>query len=55
MPAADTSLSVAEAIDVAREAADFVLLQRGLDVIRHGIEEGRRTFANTLKCRCRAR
>jgi Mg2+-importing ATPase len=49
MHAADTSLSVAEAVDVAREAADFVLLQRGLDVIRHGIEEGRRTFANTLK------
>jgi Mg2+-importing ATPase len=40
---------VDQAVDVAREAADFVLLQRGLDVIRHGIEEGRRTFANTLK------
>jgi Mg2+-importing ATPase len=49
MHAADTSLSVDEAVDVAREAADFVLLERGLDVIRRGIEEGRRTFANTLK------
>jgi Mg2+-importing ATPase len=49
MHAADTSLSVDQAVDVAREAADFVLLQRDLDVIRHGIEEGRRTFANTLK------
>jgi Mg2+-importing ATPase len=49
MHAADTSLSVDQAADVAREAADFVLLQRGLDVIRYGIEEGRRTFANTLK------
>jgi len=49
MYAADTSLSVADAVDVAREAADFVLLERGLDVIRRGIEEGRRTFANTLK------
>ncbi|HVQ13358.1 MAG TPA: magnesium-translocating P-type ATPase, partial [Vicinamibacterales bacterium] len=49
MHAADTSLSVDQAVDVAREAADFVLLQRGLDVIHHGIEEGRRTFANTLK------
>ena len=49
MHAADTSLAVAEAVDVAREAADFVLLERGLDVIRRGIEEGRRTFANTLK------
>ena len=49
MHAADTSLSVDSAVDVAREAADFVLLERNLDVIRSGIEEGRRTFANTLK------
>jgi Mg2+-importing ATPase len=49
MHAADTSLSVEQANDVAREAADFVLLERSLDVIRRGIEEGRRTFANTLK------
>jgi Mg2+-importing ATPase len=49
MHSADTSLSVDQAVDVAREAADFVLLQRNLEVIRRGIEEGRRTFANTLK------
>lgn len=49
MYAADTSLSVDQAADVAREAADFVLLERNLDVIRQGIEEGRKTFANTLK------
>jgi Mg2+-importing ATPase len=49
MHAADTSLSVEQAVDVARQAADFVLLERSLDVIRRGIEEGRRTFANTLK------
>jgi Mg2+-importing ATPase len=49
MHAADTSLSVDGAVDVAREAADFVLLDRDLSVIRRGIEEGRRTFANTLK------
>jgi Mg2+-importing ATPase len=49
MHAADTSLSVEDAVDVARTAADFVLLERSLDVIRRGIEEGRRTFANTLK------
>jgi len=49
MHAADTSLSVEQAVDVAREAADFVLLERSLEVIRRGIEEGRRTFANTLK------
>jgi Mg2+-importing ATPase len=36
-------------VDVAREAADFVLLERHLDVIRVGIAEGRKTFANTLK------
>ena len=42
MHAADTSLSVEDAVDVAREAADFVLLERDLDVIRRGIEEGRR-------------
>jgi Mg2+-importing ATPase len=49
MHAADTSLSVEGAVDVAREAADFVLLERELDVILRGVAEGRRTFANTLK------
>lgn len=49
MHAADTSLSVERAVDVAREAADFVLLDRDLEVLRRGIEAGRRTFANTLK------
>jgi Mg2+-importing ATPase len=52
MHAADTSISVEHAVDVAREAADFVLLERHLDVIRGGIEEGRKTFANTLKYVC---
>jgi Mg2+-importing ATPase len=49
MHAADTSMSVDQAVDVAKEAADFVLLERHLDVLRRGIEEGRKTFANTLK------
>ncbi len=49
MHAADTSLSVEHAVDVARAAADFVLLDSHLDVIRSGIEEGRKTFANTMK------
>ncbi len=49
MHAADASLSVDTAADVAREAADFVLLRRDLHVIRAGILEGRHTFANTLK------
>jgi Mg2+-importing ATPase len=46
---ADIGISVDQAVDVAKEAADFVLLQRDLGVLRAGIEEGRRTFANTLK------
>ncbi len=49
MHAADTSISVEKAADVAKEAADFVLLDRHLDVVRRGITEGRKTFANTLK------
>jgi Mg2+-importing ATPase len=47
--AADIGISVEQAVDVAKEAADFVLLRRDLGVLRAGIEEGRRTFANTLK------
>ncbi|MGE0450627.1 MAG: magnesium-translocating P-type ATPase [Vicinamibacterales bacterium] len=49
MHAADASLSVDQAVDVARQAADLVLMERELSVIRRGVEEGRRTFANTLK------
>jgi Mg2+-importing ATPase len=47
--AADVGVSVDSAVDVAKEAADFVLLKQDLDVLRQGIEEGRRTFANTMK------
>jgi len=47
--AADVGISVDTAVDVARESADFVLLEHSLDVLRRGIEEGRITFANTLK------
>ena len=47
--AADVSISVNTAVDVAKEAADFVLMDSGLDVLRRGIELGRTTFANTLK------
>jgi Mg2+-importing ATPase len=47
--AADVGISVEQAVDVAKEAADFVLMRRDLGVLRAGIEEGRRTFANTLK------
>jgi len=47
--AADVGISVEEAVDVARESADIILLRRDLDVLRSGVEDGRRTFANTLK------
>ena len=47
--AADVSISVDTAVDVAKEAADFVLLEQSLSVLRQGIQEGRQTFANTLK------
>jgi Mg2+-importing ATPase len=47
--AADVGVSVDTAVDVAREAADFVLLEHSLEVICEGIAEGRRIFANTLK------
>jgi magnesium-transporting ATPase (P-type) len=40
---------VEEAVDVARKSADIILLSRDLDVLRSGVEDGRRTFANTLK------
>ena len=47
--AADVGISVDTAVDVAKEAADFVLLKTDLDILRQGIDEGRTTFANTLK------
>lgn len=47
--AADVGISVEGAVDVAKASADFVLLRPDLEVLRAGIEEGRRTFANTLK------
>ncbi|MBK8834986.1 MAG: HAD-IC family P-type ATPase [Anaerolineae bacterium] len=47
--ASDVGISVDTAVDVAKDAADFVLLRQDLDILREGIDEGRRTFANTLK------
>ena len=47
--AADASISVDTATDIVKEAADFLLLEKDLMVLAKGIEEGRRTFANTLK------
>ncbi|KQX20343.1 MULTISPECIES: magnesium-translocating P-type ATPase [unclassified Sphingomonas] len=47
--AADVGISVDNAVDVARESADIVLLRPDLHIIRLGVEDGRRIFANTLK------
>jgi P-type Mg2+ transporter len=47
--AADVGISVESAVDVAKEAADIVLLEKNLSVLVDGVQEGRRTFANTMK------
>ena len=47
--AADVGISVANAVDVAKDAADILLRERRLDVLHRGIIEGRRAFANVLK------
>lgn len=46
---ADVSISVDSAVDVAKEAANIVLLQNDLHVLAAGVQIGRTTFANTLK------
>jgi Mg2+-importing ATPase len=47
--AADVGISVDTAVDVAKDAADIVLLEKDLGVLVDGVREGRATFANTLK------
>ncbi len=47
--AADVGISVESAADVAKDAADIVLLDKDLGVLADGVMEGRRIFANTLK------
>lgn len=47
--ASDVGISVNTAVDVAKEAADIVLLEKELEILKDGVVEGRKTFANTLK------
>ncbi len=47
--AADIGISVDGAVDVAKESADIILLEKSLMVLEQGVIEGRRTFANMLK------
>lgn len=46
---ADIGISVDSAVDIAKEAADIILLEKSLMVLEDGVEEGRKTFANMLK------
>ena len=45
----DVGISVNNAVDVAKESADIILLQNDLTVLAEGVIEGRKTFANTMK------
>jgi len=47
--AADVGISVNNAVDIAKETADIILLNKGLDELIEGVIEGRKTFANTFK------
>ncbi|MDR2015493.1 MAG: magnesium-translocating P-type ATPase [Azoarcus sp.] len=47
--AADIGISVDTAVDIAKEAADIILLEKSLMILEEGVQEGRRTFSNMLK------
>src|SRR5205814_9429117 len=47
--AADIGISVDTAVDIAKEAADIILLEKSLMVLEEGVIEGRKTFGNMLK------
>jgi Mg2+-importing ATPase len=46
---ADVGISVDNAVDVAKETADIILMKKSLDVLMDGVIEGRKTFGNTMK------
>ena len=49
LQSADVGISVDSAVDVAKAAADMILLRQDLNVLHAGVMEGRRTFANVMK------
>ena len=49
MKAADVGISVDTAVDIARESADIILLEKDLMVLEEGVVEGRKTYANIIK------
>ncbi len=49
LSAADIGISVDSAVDIAKEAADIILLEKSLMVLEEGVMEGRKTFSNMLK------
>jgi Mg2+-importing ATPase len=49
MKVADVSISVMNAVDIAKESADIILMKNDLKVITDGVIEGRKTFGNTIK------
>jgi len=49
LKAADVGISVNNAVDIAKESADIILLKKSLLVLKDGVSEGRKTFGNILK------
>lgn len=49
LKSADVGVSVHNAVDVAKESADIILMEKSLEVMNYGIQEGRKTYQNTLK------
>ena len=49
LKAADVSISVANAVDIAKQSADIILMEQDLRVLQDGIIQGRKTFGNTMK------